>query len=136
MTWPEPQDGLPPLDTLSGRDGVVHLLGEPIAQRWTDDAKREIRDSRVLSTRNLVTALGELPEGERPACSYPSPARASTDIAGTSGSTSRQPGPVCFLAQLSARLGGRGAPGGGARRRVVLNRTGMVLSALRRRARR
>ena len=53
-------------DALRGRDAVVHLLGETIAQRWTDEAKREIRDSRVLSTRNLVAALGELPEGERP----------------------------------------------------------------------
>ena len=45
---------------------MVHLLGEPIAQRWNDEAKREIRDSRVLSTRNLVAALRDLPEDERP----------------------------------------------------------------------
>jgi uncharacterized protein (TIGR01777 family) len=65
-TWPDPKGEPPPLDALRGRDGVVHLLGEQIAQRWTDEAKREIRDSRVLSTRNLVNAIGELPEGERP----------------------------------------------------------------------
>ena len=33
---------------LRGADAVVHLLGEPIAQRWTDEAKVAIRDSRVL----------------------------------------------------------------------------------------
>jgi uncharacterized protein (TIGR01777 family) len=38
-------------------EGVVHLLGEPVAQRWTDDAKREIRESRVLGTRNLIAGL-------------------------------------------------------------------------------
>ena len=65
-TWADPKAAPPPTDALRGRDAVVHLLGEQIAQRWTDDARREIRDSRILSTRNLVTALGELPEGERP----------------------------------------------------------------------
>src|SRR5215210_9417309 len=65
-TWADPEAERPPLDALRGRDGVVHLLGEVIAQRWSDETKREIRDSRVLSTRNLVAALGELPAEERP----------------------------------------------------------------------
>lgn len=64
--WTDPKAAQPPLDALRGRDGVVNLLGEPIAQRWSEDAKREIRESRVLSTRNLVAALGELPPAERP----------------------------------------------------------------------
>jgi uncharacterized protein (TIGR01777 family) len=65
-TWAEPKAERPPLDALRGRDAVVHLLGETVSQRWTDEAKREIRDSRVLATRNLVAALGELPAPERP----------------------------------------------------------------------
>jgi uncharacterized protein (TIGR01777 family) len=44
---------------LSGFDGVIHLAGEPLAQRWTDDAKRRIRESRELGTRKLVAALRE-----------------------------------------------------------------------------
>ncbi len=64
--WREPKTEPPPLDALRGRDGVVHLLGEPIAQRWTEESKREILDSRVLPTRNLVAALAELPSAERP----------------------------------------------------------------------
>jgi uncharacterized protein len=44
----------------------VHLLGEPVAQRWSEDAKRRIRESRVASTRELVRALTALPDGERP----------------------------------------------------------------------
>jgi uncharacterized protein len=64
--WPEPKLARPPLDALRGRDAVVNLLGENLAQRWTKSAKEEIRDSRVLSTRNLVDALGALPEAERP----------------------------------------------------------------------
>ncbi len=41
-------------------DAVVHLAGEPVAQRWTDEAKRRIRDSRVEGTRRLVESLGRL----------------------------------------------------------------------------
>jgi len=44
---------------LDGADAVVHLAGEPIAaKRWTAAQKTLIRDSRVLSTRALVEALG------------------------------------------------------------------------------
>jgi uncharacterized protein (TIGR01777 family) len=42
---------------LEGRDAVVHLAGEPVAQRWTDDAKQRIRESRERGTRRLVEAL-------------------------------------------------------------------------------
>jgi uncharacterized protein (TIGR01777 family) len=35
----------------------VHLAGEDVAQRWTEDAKRRIRDSRETGTRNLVAGL-------------------------------------------------------------------------------
>ena len=64
--WADPKAEPPPLDALRGRDGVIHLLGEPIAQRWTDESRREILDSRVLATRNLVAALAALPAAERP----------------------------------------------------------------------
>lgn len=49
MTWDD-------LD-LSGFDGVVHLAGEPLDQRWTKAAKERIRSSRVDTTRRLVEAL-------------------------------------------------------------------------------
>src|SRR4051794_7980076 len=42
---------------LSGFDSVIHLAGEPLAQRWSDDAKRRIRDSREAGTRRLVEAI-------------------------------------------------------------------------------
>lgn len=57
LEWKEPKAAGPPADSLEGQDGVVHLLGERIDQRWSDDTKREIRDSRVLATRNLVAAI-------------------------------------------------------------------------------
>lgn len=41
-------------------DAIVNLAGEPIAQRWTREAKRKIRESRIMGTRRLVEALSQL----------------------------------------------------------------------------
>ena len=48
-----------PVAALAGRDGVVHLAGENVAQRWTPAAKERIRATRELGTRNLVAGLRE-----------------------------------------------------------------------------
>lgn len=46
---------------LEGVDAVVHLAGEPLGKnRWTDEVKRRIRDSRVDGTRLLTEALASL----------------------------------------------------------------------------
>lgn len=42
---------------VSGFDAVVHLAGESVVGRWTPEKKRAIRDSRVLGTRHLASAL-------------------------------------------------------------------------------
>jgi NAD dependent epimerase/dehydratase family enzyme len=47
----------PPASAIEGVDAVVNLIGEPIDQRWTDEAKQRIRDSRERATKNLVDAL-------------------------------------------------------------------------------
>jgi uncharacterized protein (TIGR01777 family) len=41
-------------------DAVIHLAGEPVAQRWTTATKKRISDSRVLSTKALVQSLQSL----------------------------------------------------------------------------
>jgi hypothetical protein len=50
----------PPLNSVPRLDAIVHLAGEPVAQRWTSAAKKRIHDSRVEGTRQLVTAIGKL----------------------------------------------------------------------------
>lgn len=42
---------------LEGVDCVVHLAGEPIAQRWNSKSQKAISDSRILGTRLLVESL-------------------------------------------------------------------------------
>ncbi len=54
--WPTTEEPAP-VAGLAGRDGVVHLAGENVAQRWSDEAKRRIRHSRVAGTRNLIAGL-------------------------------------------------------------------------------
>ncbi len=49
--------GQPPEEALEGVDAVVHLAGEPIAQRWNEEVKQRIRESRATGTRHLVQAL-------------------------------------------------------------------------------
>jgi uncharacterized protein len=46
-----------PAQALEGRDAVVHLAGENVAQRWSASAKQAIRESRVTGTRNLLAGL-------------------------------------------------------------------------------
>jgi hypothetical protein len=50
-----------PASALSGCQAVVHLAGEPIAQRWTAEARKRILESRVDGTRSLVGAMGPRP---------------------------------------------------------------------------
>jgi uncharacterized protein len=56
MSW-DPVAGPAPAEAFRGRDGVVHLAGESISQRWSDEAKVRIRRSRELGTVNLVMGL-------------------------------------------------------------------------------
>jgi len=51
--------GEPPAESLRDAEIVIHLAGEPVAERWTEESKRRIRETRVTGTRNLVEALSK-----------------------------------------------------------------------------
>lgn len=57
VEWDLPGRELDP-GVLEGLDGVVHMAGAPVAQRWTANAKRVIEESRILYTRALAGAIG------------------------------------------------------------------------------
>lgn len=42
---------------IKEHDAVINLAGASIFTRWTDESKKIIRESRLLTTRNLVGAL-------------------------------------------------------------------------------
>lgn len=52
-------------DALAKCDAVVHLAGENIMGRWTDEKKQRIRNSRVESTRAVAQTLASLKDGPR-----------------------------------------------------------------------
>jgi hypothetical protein len=55
-----------PADFVNGNDVVIHLMGENImSKRWTDAHKKNVYDSRIISTRKIV-------EGIRQAITRPS----------------------------------------------------------------
>ena len=126
--WSEPSQEPAPAAALSGRDAVVHLIGETIAQRWSDEAKREIRESRVLGTRNLVAGLGALPEAERPRVLV---SQSGTGIYGARGDErldERAPAGDDFVARMVVDWEAEASTAAVLGLRVALTRTGPVLS--------
>lgn len=62
MIWHrwEPTLERPPEDAFEGVDGVVNLVGEKINQRWNEDIKRRIMESRRTATHNLIATISAL----------------------------------------------------------------------------
>jgi uncharacterized protein (TIGR01777 family) len=60
-------DAMKPLrpQTVSGFDAAVHLAGETIVGRWTEEKKRKILESREQGTRHLAEALAEAAQKPR-----------------------------------------------------------------------
>lgn len=127
VVWPEPARAAPPAEALAGSDAVINLLGEPIAQRWTEEAKRRIRDSRVQTTRWLVAAIRELDPERRPRVLI---SQSAAGFYGPRGDEwvdeDSDPG-ADWLAELTADWEGEAAQASDIMR-VVRTRTGIVLS--------
>src|SRR5690242_3366156 len=56
----QPEDPAPEL--LAGVDAVIHLAGASIGGRFTAERKNEIRDSRILPTRQLAELAASRPD--------------------------------------------------------------------------
>jgi uncharacterized protein (TIGR01777 family) len=123
-----------PVDALAGRDAVVHLAGEPVAQRWTSAAKRMIRESRVAGTRNLVAGLrATSPTGEgsplqaRPRILISASAVGYYGPHGDEPLDEEAPAGSDFLAQVCAAWEAESSAASELGVRVVQVRTGVVL---------
>ena len=126
LEWRQPQADRPPGEALTGQDGVIHLLGAPVAQRWKDEAKREIRDSRVLSTRNLVEGLHTA--APRPAVLVSQSASGWYGPRGDERVDESARGADDFLARVCAEWEAEALAAEGLGLRVAVTRTGVVLS--------
>ena len=124
--WTHPKEQPPPAEAFAGADAVVHLLGEPVAQRWSGRAKREIRDSRVLTTRNLVSALRGLER--RPAVLVSQSGAGWYGARGEERLDESEPAADDFLAGVTAEWEREAQRAEDLGLRVVITRTGVVLS--------
>jgi uncharacterized protein (TIGR01777 family) len=125
--WPRPTEEPPPPPALRGADAVIHLLGEPIAQRWSAAVKQRIRESRELSTRLLVQALGQLPDEARPRTLVSQSATGYYGPRDDRALDEQAPSGTDFVADVVVAWE-QEALGASERCRVVLTRTGVVLS--------
>jgi len=114
-----------PAQALEGRDAVVHLAGENVAQRWSEQAKRAIRESRVTGTRNLLAGLRAAESAPR--------ALVSSSAIGYYGPHGEEPldedaAPgKDFLAEICVEWEAEAAKAAELGIRVALVRTGIVL---------
>ena len=126
MEW-DPVAGPAPVAALAGRDAVVSLHGEPVAQRWNDEVKRRIRDSRVIGTRNLVGALRDAEP--RPKVLVSASGVGYYGPHGDERITERDPAANDFLGQLCVEWEGAADAAQQLGVRVAHVRTGIALDA-------
>ena len=111
---------------LQVSDAVIHLAGEPIAQRWTPGAKRRILESRVEGTRRLIARIAALAAPPRVfICS------SAVGFYGSRGDevlTETSPPGSGFLAEVCTAWEGAADQASARGMRVVKLRTGMVLA--------
>ncbi len=125
IRW-DPAEGILDPAALEGIDAVVHLAGEPIATTWSDSRKRAIRQSRVDGTTLIARSIGALSRRPRVLVSgsaigyYGDRGNESLDEHAARGSG--------FLSDVVADWELAAAPAADAGVRVVLVRTGIVLS--------
>jgi hypothetical protein len=133
VAW-DPMSEAAPSEALSGREGVVHLAGEPIAQRWSAKAKRAILESRITGTRNLIEGLRALdsaaegsPPGPRPRVLVSGSAIGYYGHHGEEPLDEEAPAGSDFLAQVCVAWESEAQRASELGMRVVQIRTGVVL---------
>ena len=113
------------IDSLQGIDAVVHLAGESIAGRWTEERKRRILESRVRGTELIARA--SIDAGVKVLVSA-----SATGLYGDRGATeldeSAEPGEG-FLAEVCVQWEAAAEPARAAGLRVTHPRIGVVMAA-------
>jgi uncharacterized protein (TIGR01777 family) len=125
ISW-NPAEPLPSA-SFSGFDAVVHLAGESIVGRWTEDKKRRIVESRVPATRYLAAALAEAQQ--RPRVFICASAVGYYGDRGEEVLSEDRPSGEGFTAELCRQWEAAAQSVANAGIRAVQIRTGIVLSA-------
>ncbi|MFN8112130.1 MAG: TIGR01777 family oxidoreductase [Solirubrobacterales bacterium] len=116
----------PPEEAFDGVDGVINLVGEPINQRWTEDAKVRILESRETATRNLVAAMLAAPRPPAVLVSQSAVGyygdRGDQVVDESVGAGSSFDAQVCVAWEAAAEEAAKGGV------RLVITRTGLLLT--------
>jgi uncharacterized protein (TIGR01777 family) len=129
--WDLMGEAAPP-EALVGRAAVIHLAGEPVAQRWNARARRAIRESRIEGTRNLIEGLrlaGQSELGERPGVLISSSAIGYYGPHGEEPLDEDAPPGRDFLSQVCVEWEAEATRARELGLRVVTVRTGVVLDS-------
>ncbi len=121
----DPVKGAPPEEALRDADAVIHLAGESVAQRWSEEVKRRIRESRVTGTRNLVQAIARL--SSKPAVLICASATGYYGARGDEALTESAPAGSGFLAETCLEWEREALAAEPLGVRVAMIRTGMAL---------
>ena len=127
IAWADPAATPAPAEAIAGRDAVIHLAGEPVAQRWNAQVKERIRSSREAGTRNLVAAIEAA--SPRPRALISSSAVGYYGKRGDERLPESAPAGDDFLAEVCVAWEREAARAAELGLRLVVVRTGIVLAA-------
>lgn len=125
IRW-DPDEGTVEPGALEGMDAVIHLAGEPIAQRWTAERKKRIRWSRIQGTATIARTIGGLARPPRVLLSGSAIGIYGSDAGDTIMTEASDPGRD-FLSRVAVDWEAAAEPVRAAGVRLVLLRTGIVL---------
>jgi hypothetical protein len=126
IVW-DAEAGSVDLAAIEGLHAVVHLAGESIASRWTDERKRRIRDSRVKGTRLVAQSIARL--ATRPSVLVCASAVGVYGPRGSEPLDETAASGTGFLAEICRAWEAAADPARAAGIRVVHTRFGVILSA-------
>src|SRR5262245_10463792 len=123
----DPSAGTLEIDSISDADAIVHLGGTNLGTVWTPSKKRELRGSRVRSTRLLADRISNLARSARPPMFVHASAVGYYGDRGDEILTESSSPGRGFLADLCRDWEAASQPARDAGARVVHVRTGLVL---------
>ncbi|MFA4902110.1 MAG: TIGR01777 family oxidoreductase [Desulfobaccales bacterium] len=123
LTGDPTQEG-PWMAAVPEHDWIINLAGASIFNRWTEALKKEIMESRVRTTRNLVTALAE---GDLHQLFCSTSAVGYYGPRGEEELTEDSPSDAGFLGEVSRNWEAEALKAQGLGIRVVITRFGIIL---------
>lgn len=114
-------------NAIASADAVIHLAGESIGgQRWNDAYKKRLRESRVIGTREIVSAM--VNDRSKPKVLLSASGVGYYGDCGEADVTESSPRGRDFLAQLCVDWEKEANNASASRVRVVIPRQGLVLA--------